>query len=318
MIRVSVWCREFTERHLRHISQLGADCVDFSSAALLPGTAEQGYPDLDELLKIKRQLASWGLTINRVTLPNIGSAFMAGDPVGERDLENSMQAMRVYGEAGLFLVRQRFAGDVFPELAVRYRAVHRGGYEARAESIGLLRQRPATPDLEALERWWQQFHAVYERLVPLAEEYDLKLAIHPSDTPHPDTPLGALGFHRVIDAFPSPNVGYLYCIGTRAQAGGSALVLDEITNYGRKGRLFMCHFRNVRGSLATAGGFEEVLLDDGDMNMYRILQALHRVEFDGCLNPDHIPALEGDSPGVSVGLAYSVGYIKALLAAMLA
>ena len=129
--------------------------------------------------------------------------------------------------------------------------------------------------------------------MPIAEEYDIKLAIHPSDIPLPDTPFGTLGFHRVIDAFPSPNVGYLYCCGTRAEAGGLPLVLDEIQNYGRKGRIFMVHFRNVRGSLATAGGYEETLLDDGDMNMFKIVRALKEVGFDGCLNPDHIFPIEG-------------------------
>ena len=54
------------------------------------------------------------------------------------------------------------------------------------------------------------------------------------------------------------------------------------------------------------------------MNMFRILRELHRVGFDGCLNPDHIPHLEGDTKETSLGLAYSIGYIKALLAALAA
>jgi mannonate dehydratase len=140
--------------------------------------------------------------------------------------------------------------------------------------------------------------------------------MHPSDSPLPDTPLGGLGFHRVIDAFPSRKVGYLYCCGTRAEAGGLPLVLDEIHNYARKGRIFMIHLRNVRGSFATAGGFEEVLLDDGDMNMFKILLELDKQGFDGCVNPDHIPAIEGDGRNVSQGMGYSIGYIKALLAAL--
>ncbi len=112
-------------------------------------------------------------------------------------------------------------------------------------------------------------------------------------------------------------MGYLYCIGTRAEAGGSALVLDEINNYGRKGRIFEVHFRNVRGSLPTAGAFEEVLLDDGDMNMFKILQALHQAGFDGCLNSDHHPTLAGDDPAHNhMSLSYSIGYMKALLAAL--
>ena len=76
--------------------------------------------------------------------------------------------------------------------------------------------------------------------------------------------------------------------------------------------------RNVRGSLATAGGYEEVLLDDGDMNMFRILLELRRVGFEGCVNADHIPPIEGDTPGSSLGLAYSIGYLRSMLAALAA
>ena len=316
MIRISVWNGDLSKGYLKQVTQLGADCIDFGSERAFPGVEEQGYPDLDELLKIKRRVRSWGLDINRVTLPNITERFMMDQPGGERELENTCSALKVFGEAGIPLARQRFAGDTFSELMTRYRAPHRGGYLSRGESLELTRPKPETPTLEELQNWWDRFCAVYSALVPIAEEYDVKLALHPSDTPNPDTPLGALGFHRVIDAFPSRNVGFLYCIGTRAEAGGTPLVLDEINNYGRKGRIFTCHFRNVRGSLATARGFEEALLDDGDMNMFRILLELRKVGFDGCLNPDHIPPLEGDTPGASLGLAYSVGYIKALLAAL--
>ena len=77
---------------------------------------------------------------------------------------------------------------------------------------------------------WERFCLVYQALVPIAEETGIKLAIHPNDVPNPDTPLGGIGFHRVIDFFPSRSVGYLYCCGTRPEVGGSALVIDEINN----------------------------------------------------------------------------------------
>jgi len=111
-------------------------------------------------------------------------------------------------------------------------------------------------------------------------------------------------------------VGYLYCCGTRAETGGSAIVIDKINNYGRKGEIFMVHLRNLRGSLATVGGFEEVLLDDGDMKLIKILRHLDKVRFDGCINADHIPTLEGDRGSLNHGLSYSIGYIKALFAAL--
>jgi mannonate dehydratase len=302
-MKISVWHRDLSDSYLRYVTQLGADCIDFGSDNSFPGVEEQGYPDLDELLKMKKTLRSWGLEINRVTLPNITEKFMKDQPGGEKDLENTCNALKVFAEAGVPIARQRFWGDTFNELMYRYRSEHRGGYLSRGESQALTDPVPETPTYEELQDWWKHFCTIYEHLVPIAEEQDIKLAIHPSDTPNPDTPLGTLGFHRVIDAFPSRQVGYLYCCGTRAEAGGSPMVLDEINNYGRKGRIFMVHFRNVRGSLATARGFEETLLDDGDMNMFKLLLELKRVGFTGCLNPDHIPALEGDHDVFSGGLA---------------
>jgi len=314
MIKISVWHGDLSDAYLRAVTQLGADCIDFGSADTFPGVAEQGYPDIDSVIKIRRKIRDWGMDINRVTLPNITQSFLDAEPDSEREVENACQALRVFGEAGIPIARQRFGWDAMPSRTHTFRAVHRGGYLSRGEYAHWVEWQ--APDEQKWVHRWERICAVYKHLVPVAEECGVKLAIHPSDTPYPGTPFDSLGFHRVLDAYPSKQVGFLYCIGTRAEAGGSALVLDEINHYGRKGRLFTVHFRNVRGSLATAGGFEEALLDDGDMNMYKILLALHKVGFEGCVNPDHIPAIEGDGRFVSQGLAYSIGYIKALLAAL--
>jgi mannonate dehydratase len=324
-IAVTVMSADLPDEFLKQLVQLGADCLDYGNGSCFPGVKEQGYPDLDELLRHKRRIRSFGLDINRVTLPNITEAYMRGLPGSERELENTCNAMKVFGEAGIPIARQRFAGDTFVALNVSYTAKLRGGYTVRGESaVAPAARKDIIPGFEELQAWWARFCSVYEKLVPIAEEYQVKLAMHPSDVPHPETPFGGLGYYRVIDAFPSKQVGYVYCIGTRPEAGGSALVLDEINHYGRKGRIHTVHIRNVRGSLPTAGAFEEALLDDGDMNMFRILLELRKVGFDGCLNPDHIPVLIGDDPAwerggaamrCGMGLAYSIGYLKALLCA---
>ena len=233
--------------------------------------------------------------------------------LAEKELEDCCQSLRVLGEAKMLLARVGFARDTYPWMRRSYNAPHRGGYLFRGESLS---DNQTPPSQEAQELWWERVCYAYAKLVPIAEQYGVRLMMHPSDPPTHSAPFGGLGFHRLIDAFPNPCVGYLYCCGTRAEAGGQSLVLDEINNYGRKDRIFMVHFRNVRGSLATAGAFEEVLLDDGDMNMFTILQALERVGFDGCLQPDHCVAIEGDNAESGQGVAYAVGYIKALLAAL--
>jgi mannonate dehydratase len=344
MIRITAGVGDLTDSHLRRITQLGVDAVDLGEGRLLPGVKERGYPDLDEMVKIKKRVRSWGLEINRATLPDISESFMKDEAGTEQELDNAVRSLKVIGDAGLTMAAQRFEGSNFNHLVTFYRSEHRGGYLGSGGSVWRTGKRP--PDLtpeeleyaqtgaggrvtywprfaydeppgrEQLEEWWSHFRRVYDRLVPIAEEYGIRLGTHPSDIPLPDTPFGSLGFHRIIDAYPSRNVGYIYCCGTRAEAGGLPLVLDEIHNYGRKGRIFMVHFRNVRGSLATAGGYEEVLLDDGDMNMFKILMELRSVGFDGYLNPDHMFPLEGDSADGEQALAYSVGYIKGLLASL--
>ena len=318
MMRVAVWGDDLSDGYLRTVTQLGAEAIDMGRGAFFPGVREQGYPDADSLHALVRKLRGYGLRFNRVTLPDITEEVMLGRDGAEKEIDNTCQALRVFADAGIPIARQRFAGDTFNHRLLKYDSQHRGGYRSRGESLGLGPSDPDPATHEQLETWWSRFCSVYERLVPIADECGIRLAIHPSDTPLPDTPLGTLGFHRVIDAFPSPNVGYLYCCGTRAEAGGPPLVLDEINLYGRKGRIFTVHLRNVRGSLATAGGFEEVLLDDGDMNPFRIVRELARVGFDGCLNPDHLQPIHGDSRTAKQALAYSIGYLRALLTALAA
>lgn len=339
MFRVAIFNHqaELTDTFLSQMVALGADCIDFVRDTDMPGVKEHGVPDLDQVKALRRRLRSFGLDINRVTLPDLTSEFMQGGANAEAELARTCTALRVYAQAGIPLARQRLAGDVFPHLTTRYVSTHRGGYRSRGETLivegeradaqaqgldivsgeehALRKGTGAIPARAELDRWWERFCDAFTVMTPIAEDYGIRLAVHPSDTPNVDTPLGSLGFHRVIDAFPSPMVGYVYCIGTRAEAGGSALVLDEINHYGRKGKIFMVHMRNVRGSLATAGAFEETLLDDGDLNLFIILLELKKIGFSGCINPDHIPTLPGDTANKTAGWAYSIGYLKALFAA---
>jgi mannonate dehydratase len=344
MIRISASAGDLSDSHLRRLTQLGVDAIDLGEGRDLPGVQEQGYPDLDGMIEIKKRVRARGLDINRVTMPDASEGFMKGEAGSEQELENAVRTLKVFGEAGMTLVSQRFEGSNFNHLVTFYRSEHRGGYLGSGGSVWRTGETPPEltpedlehartgaggrvaywprfasdkpPSQEQLDEWWSGFRRVYDRLVPVAEEYNIRLATHPSDIPLPDTPFGTLGYHRIIDAYPSRNVGYVYCCGTRAEAGGLSVVLDEIHNYGRKGRIFMVHFRNVRGSLATSSGYEEVMLDDGDMNMFKIVLELRKVGFDGCLNPDHVFPLEGDSAASEQGLAYSVGYMKALLASL--
>ena len=106
--------------------------------------------------------------------------------------------------------------------------------------------------------------------------------------------------------------------------------VEVIKHFAPQKKLFKIHFRNVTAPLPH---FTETLMDDGYYNMYKIMEALVEVNFDGLVIPDHVPEL-GNPPGErqptsasvagasaayrpSPGLAYSIGYLNATLKAAL-
>jgi mannonate dehydratase len=57
-------------------------------------------------------------------------------------------------------------------------------------------------------------------------------------------------------------------------------------------------------------------MDEGYLNLYRVMKALRQVRYNGPMVPDHVPGLEGDPSGPGrAGLAYCIAYMRALLRA---
>jgi mannonate dehydratase len=88
-------------------------------------------------------------------------------------------------------------------------------------------------------------------------------------------------------------------------------VFEMIRDFGGRGRIFDVHFRNVSAPLPL---FLETFPDDGYMDMYQVMKALHAVKYRGLVMPDHIPQLTGDGNGMRrAGTAYCIAYMRALL-----
>jgi mannonate dehydratase len=83
-------------------------------------------------------------------------------------------------------------------------------------------------------------------------------------------------------------------------------VVDE---YSRQSKVAYVHLRNVRGK---APHYRETFIDEGDVDMVRVLRTLHRNGFDGVVIPDHTPQMDCAAPW-HAGKAYALGYMRALL-----
>jgi mannonate dehydratase len=200
----------------------------------------------------------------------------------------------------------------------------RGGALGTGYDHDLMRNAPLTEAGEVSEeKLWDNLKYFLEAIVPVAEEANVKLAMHPDDPPL--SPIRGLGrimrsvenYQRLVDLVPSPVNGVCLC------QGNFTLMTDDlpaaIRQFGEQDKIFFVHFRDVRG---TPEKFTEAFHDDGKTNMLACMQAYRDIGFEGVLRPDHVPTMEGDSndrPGYSsIGRLFAIGYIKGLREAVYA
>ena len=61
--------------------------------------------------------------------------------------------------------------------------------------------------------------------------------------------------------------------------------------------------------------YVEVFVDEGDVDMIRMLRVLHKNGYDGVLIPDHTPQMSCAAPW-HAGMAYAIGWMRAALAGL--
>jgi mannonate dehydratase len=168
---------------------------------------------------------------------------------------------------------------------------------------------PITP-----EQLWQRLQDFLDALIPVAEEAGVTLAAHPDDPPLP-TVRGQPRlvyqprlYQKLLDMKPSPRNALEFCLGTLAEMTEGDLY-DAVDTYSRQGKLAYVHFRNVRGKVPN---YRETFIDDGDIDMLRVLGILKANGYDGTLIPDHTPQMACAAPW-HAGMAFALGYLRAAL-----
>ena len=107
--------------------------------------------------------------------------------------------------------------------------------------------------------------------------------------------------------------GLDFCHGCWSEMRGGAGVLEAIDYFGRQGRIFYVHLRDVRGD---AENFTECFLGEGNMNIFQVVRALQQAGFNGLLIDDHVPHMVNDSAWGHRGRAFATGYITAMVDAV--
>lgn len=169
------------------------------------------------------------------------------------------------------------------------------------------------------EQIWRRLERFLEEVVPVAEQAGVRLAAHPDDPPldrvraQPRLVNQPHLYDRLLAAKPSFHNGIEMCLGTIQEMteGDVYEVAAKYSKFGEQGLNMMpyIHLRNVSGKVPY---YRETFIDDGDIDVLRIMRILKANHYDGVIIPDHAPQMSCDAPWYA-GMAFSMGYLKAAM-----
>ena len=306
-----------SDEDLQFVKQLGAEYVTIWVHA-----NEATY---ENFVRLREKVEAAGLKVWNIGDLNVHNMeeVTLNLPGRDQKIEEYKTYLRNLGKAGIYYTTYAHMGN---GIWSTQREDTRGGASARGFDLekadaGYWDEKvfkgPLTHGrLYSQKEIWDNFTYFIKTVTPIAEEEGVRIGIHPDDPPVPV--LGGVprcifgnfeGYKRAFEIAGSPNIGMCLCCGTWLE-GGKLMgkdVLETIHYFGGQGKIFKIHFRNVNAPLPH---FVETFVDDGYMDMYKVMRALREVNFNGVMIPDHIPEMIG---GGRAGTAYSIAYMKALL-----
>lgn len=309
---------------LRVLAALGVNHI----CGPLPSRKLDEAWSVESLSRLRERVESFGISLDMLPLP-LSSVYitraehpnimLGKSPERDREIDDICQMIRNAARAGIPALKYNLT-----ILGVVRTAPTRGRGGALYSTFVYEQARQDPPLTEAgpvsADEMWERITYFLKRVVPVAEEYKVRLACHPHDPAMPRDK-GFRGVHRVlgsveglkrfIEIVPSPYHGLNFCQGTVAEMleNPAQEIFDVIRYFGQRKKIFNVHFRNIRGRFLN---FQETFPDDGDIDMIRAIRVYKEVGYDGMIMPDHVPRIPGDEGGRQA-FAFAFGYIQALI-----
>ena len=302
----------------------------------------------EEIRALKNEVEAAGLHIAGIESVNVSDAIKTGSADRDKDIATYIECLRNLGEEDIHLVCYNFMPvfdwtrtelarkreDGSTVLAYTQEAVDAINPEQMFESIAGDMNGTVMPgwEPERMARVRELFdlykdidnEKLFENLVyflkaimPVCNEYDIKMAIHPDDPAWsvfglPRIIINEENILRMMHAVDDVHNGVTFCSGSY----GTNLE-NDLPHMIRalKGRIHFAHVRNLK--FHTPTNFEEAahLSSDGTFDMYEIIRALYETGFNGPIRPDHGRMIWGEVAMPGYGLydrALGAAYINGL------
>ena len=238
----------------------------------------------EEILELKNAVEAKGLTLAGIESVSIHDSIKAGTPERDHYIEVYKENIKNLGELGVNVICYSF------------KPMYKGITE---------------------EKLFENLCYFLERVIPVCEQYGVKMAIHPDDPPFdmfglPRITKNKEDILKIVNAVDSDYNGVTLCTGSLGANPENDLV-DII--HSLKGKIHFAHLRNVQ-ILGDKHFLESAHLSkEGSLDMYAIVKALHDIGFDGIARPDHGRTIWGEVARPGYGLydrAIGISYLQGL------
>lgn len=274
----------------------------------------------DDIMALKNEIEAAGLKLAGIESVNVHDAIKVGASDRDKYIDNYITTLANLGKADIHLVCYNFMPvfdwtrtelarvkeDGSTALAYNQEAVDRLNPENMFETIAGDLNGTVMPGWEPermakIKELFELYKDVddetlfanlkyfLEKIMPVCDEYDINMAIHPDDPAWsvfglPRIIINKENILRMTKMVDNPHNGVTFCSGSYGTNLKNDLP-DMIRSL--KGRIHFAHVRNLKFNSPT--DFEEAahLSSDGNFDMYEIMKALYDIDFNGPIRPDH-------------------------------
>lgn len=309
---------------------------------------------LERLKALKEKVESLGLKVEVIESVNVHEDIKLGEPTRDAYIEKYVETMKNLSQIGVKVICYNFMpvfdwlrtdlekplGDGSRTMAYRHEVVTKidpkkfadaflnqsGEVELPGWEPERLKEISETLEKYAdmsQEKYWANLKYFLDCIIPYAEKYDIKMAIHPDDPPWPLFGLPRIitsreNIRKFLDLNESPYNGLTLCTGSLGANRENDLPAI-IREFAGEGRVHFAHIRNLR--FESEKDFYESAhpSEEGSFDMFEIVKAFYDSGFDGYVRPDHGRMIWGETgrPGYglydrALGATYILGLWEAI------
>ncbi|OPX45600.1 mannonate dehydratase [Ruminiclostridium hungatei] len=305
---------------------------------------------MDKILALKDTVEKAGLELEVIESVNIHEDIKLGLPTRDKYIENYKQCIRNLGKAGVKVICYNFmpvfdwlrselaynlpdgsnalfydhnaVKDIDPVKLVEDMATNSNGFILpgwEPDRLAILKDTLERYKSVDEEKLFDNLKYFLEQIIPVCEEADVKMAIHPDDPPWSLFGLPRIvtckgNIDRLVKLVDSPYNGLTLCSGSLG-ANPENNIPDLVRHFGAMGRIHFGHVRNVKFIGERVFHEASHLSADGSLDLFEIMKAYHDIDFKGYIRPDHGRMIWGEKARPGYGLydrALGITYLNGL------